>query len=200
MNDIADYKWYPMRVTYGRELKVKASLDSLGIDNYVPMTYHVVESQGERHKKLVPAIHNLIFIHSSLNVITGLKFNNALFCSLRYITRKSIVVKDAHSEIITVPANQMGNFIKATKGHEEDVTYLKCENNIAVLGERVRITDGIFFGVEGCVVRIQKNKHVVVNISSISSVMLNFVPNAYLEKVNDNDDNSFYQYKTCAGK
>lgn len=52
MNDTADYKWCPMRVTYGRELKVKASLDSLGIDNYVPMTYHVVESQGERHKKL----------------------------------------------------------------------------------------------------------------------------------------------------
>ena len=34
--------WFPMRVTYQRELKVKAELDRLGIENFVPMRYKVV--------------------------------------------------------------------------------------------------------------------------------------------------------------
>lgn len=37
--------WFPMRVTYGREMKVKAELDRLGIESFLPMKYKVVESQ-----------------------------------------------------------------------------------------------------------------------------------------------------------
>ena len=57
--------WFPMRVTYQREMKVKAELDRLGIENFVPMRYKVVESQNdgdmELRRVLVPAISNLIF-------------------------------------------------------------------------------------------------------------------------------------------
>ena len=31
--------WFPMRVTYQREMKVKAELDRQGIENFVPMRY-----------------------------------------------------------------------------------------------------------------------------------------------------------------
>ena len=41
-----EYKWYPMRVTYGRELKVKASLDSLDVDNIL-----VLQNWLERRRK-----------------------------------------------------------------------------------------------------------------------------------------------------
>ena len=35
--------WFPMRVTYQREMKVKTELDRLGIENFVPMRYRIVE-------------------------------------------------------------------------------------------------------------------------------------------------------------
>ena len=38
--------WFPMRVTYNRELKVKAALDQLGIENFLPMRYELVEGPG----------------------------------------------------------------------------------------------------------------------------------------------------------
>ena len=38
--------WFPMRVTYQREMKVKAELDRLGIENFAPMRYKVVEGQS----------------------------------------------------------------------------------------------------------------------------------------------------------
>ena len=61
--------WFPMRVTYQREMKVKAELDRLGIENFVPMRYKVVERQNdgdtELRRVLVPAINNLIFVRET---------------------------------------------------------------------------------------------------------------------------------------
>ena len=167
---------------------MKENLDKLGIDNYVPMTYETVETKGERHKQFVPAVHNLIFVHSSKETIKALKSNNTLLSSLRFIMKKSILDKDRKSEIITVPMNQMNNFIKATKGHEEDVTYLKNSNSLSTVGQKVRITNGVFFGVEGQIKRIHKNKRVLVCVEGISSVMLNFVPKKILEIISDGKD------------
>jgi len=33
--------WFPMRVTYSREMKVKGELERLEIENFVPMKYKV---------------------------------------------------------------------------------------------------------------------------------------------------------------
>ena len=46
-----------MWVTYQREIKVKAELDRLGIENFVPMRYNVVDGDTDNpHRELVPAI------------------------------------------------------------------------------------------------------------------------------------------------
>ena len=72
--------WFPMRVTYQREMKVKAELDRLGIENFVPMRYKVVESQNdgdtELRRVLVPAINNLIFVRSTQERVSELKRRN----------------------------------------------------------------------------------------------------------------------------
>ena len=44
--------WFPMRVTYSREMKVKGELDRLGIECFVPMTYKVVESRADGNADL----------------------------------------------------------------------------------------------------------------------------------------------------
>ena len=72
--------WFPMRVTYQREMKVKAELDRLGIENFVPMRYKVVESRNdgdtELRRKLMPAISNLIFVRSTQERVSELKQSN----------------------------------------------------------------------------------------------------------------------------
>ena len=47
--------WYVLRVSYSRELKIKAILDERGVKTFVPMIW--------RQKKLVPAVNNLCFVH-----------------------------------------------------------------------------------------------------------------------------------------
>ena len=46
--------WFPMRVTYSRELKIKAELDRLKIENFIPMTYKLLDADTERpHRDIV---------------------------------------------------------------------------------------------------------------------------------------------------
>ena len=61
--------WFPMRVTYQRELLVKQHLDQLEIENFLPMQV----DWANQEKKLVPAIHNLIFVRSTRQQLTELK-------------------------------------------------------------------------------------------------------------------------------
>ena len=69
--------WFPMRVTYQREMKVKAELDRLGIENFVPMRYKVVDGDTDNpHRELVPAINNLIFVRSTQELVSELKQKN----------------------------------------------------------------------------------------------------------------------------
>ena len=64
--------WFPMRVTYAREMKVKDELDRLKIENFLPMKYKVVDADTSHpHKELVPAINNLIFVRHTQKVILG---------------------------------------------------------------------------------------------------------------------------------
>lgn len=69
--------WFPVRVMYQREMNVKAELDRLGIESFVPMTYKVVNADTDNpYRKLVPAIRNLIFVRSTQERISHLKSSN----------------------------------------------------------------------------------------------------------------------------
>lgn len=78
--------WFPMRVTYARERKVKDELDRLKIENFLPMKYKVVDADTSHpHKELVPAINNLIFVRHTQKVISMLKSSNEVLKPLRYM-------------------------------------------------------------------------------------------------------------------
>lgn len=166
-----------MRVTYRRELKIKQHLDDLGIENFVPMHYEMVETAKGSKRKLVPAIHNLIFVHSTQATLTELKTGKKEFEPLRYMMRPT---ENGDHEIIHVPDYQMNNFLKVASVKDESVFFLKCNDFINKIGTRVRVTGGYFKDVEGTIKRVKKNKHVVVQIEGVAAVAIAFVPASYL--------------------
>ena len=178
-------RWYPMRVTYNREVKVKERLDALEVETYIPMHYQIVVRGGNRKRLLVPAIHNLIFVHSSQAYITNLKMTDPTMEPLRYIMHRSHEDKDAPATIVTVPDAQMENFIKATKVEDDSLVYLNYEDYLSKPGKRVMIIDGPFTGVEGVIKRIKKNRQVVVAIDDIAAVMITAVPRSFLKEIEE---------------
>jgi hypothetical protein len=173
-------RWYPMRVTYHRELRIKEQLDALGVDNFVPMHYDLSDSSDGHRKTLVPAIHNLIFVHESQQEITRLKMFNKQCTHMQYMVHRPSVASD-RSEIIVVPDVQMDNFIRVTSVMSDDLVYLKYTDFLDKVSQRVRVIDGNFTGAEGVIKRIKKDRVVVVLVKGVAAVAITHLPPSYLQ-------------------
>jgi len=177
--------WYPMRVTYSRELQAKAFLESLGVECFIPMHYEQIEGRHPRHKELRPALHNLIFVHASQAWITEMKMTRREMAPLRYMMRP---VHDdrgqtVRHEIIVVPDLQMDNFMRVASVADDRVFFIENLDFAGKPGQLVKVIAGDFAGVEGVIKRVKKNKRVVVQIEHVAAVAIAFLPSAYLELV-----------------
>jgi len=175
--------WFPMRVTYHREMKIKALLDELGVECFLPMHYELVETKsGGKKRVLLPAIHNLVFVRSTQEYLTNLKMYRDDFAPMRYIMKRSLST-DAKSEILQVPDVQMNNFMRVASVQDDRVIFLDNNEFIKKVGQRVKIVDGFFSGVEGVIKRINKNKKVVVQLEGVAAVAIAFVPASQLSLI-----------------
>ena len=88
-----------MRVTYSRELALKAFLDEEKIENFIPMRRDYIVRKGRRIRRLVPAVHNLVFIRSTRKRIDALKDKAGMNIPMRYIMDREqhlpIVIPDS---------------------------------------------------------------------------------------------------------
>ena len=175
------FSWYPMRVTYSREEKVKEALDRLEVENFLPMRYDLVKNKdGKPKRKLVPAVPNLIFVHSTQAVITELKMTRRELQPLRYMTDR---VADRVNHILCIPDRQMQNFMRVAKVQDDTVFFLQTNDYLNKEGQRVRVVDGDFAGVEGVIKRVKRNKHVVVQLEGLVAVAIAYIPGAYLQLI-----------------
>ncbi len=170
-------QWFAIRVTYNRELKVKRELDSLHIENFLPMKYRVILRGDRRVKELVPAINNLIFINISRENLKEYKASTTL--PIRYIMNRET------REPIVIPEYQMNNFIAVAGNVNEQIVYLNPILSNFKKGDKVRITGGVFEGAEGYFMRIKGDRRVVVCINGIAAVATTFVNPSLVEKLDD---------------
>lgn len=175
-----DVTWYVLRVTYQRELPTKEYLDNLNIENFVP--FRMVRrrhSNGRFYRAREAAVHNYIFVHSTKQVIDDLKkFRLPI---LRYVMFR----EDGETRIMTVPEDQMEHFIAIAGSLDEQVLYLSPLDVDLSKGDRVRITGGVFEGVEGVFMRVKnaREKRVVVKIDGVVAVATASVPYMLIEKI-----------------
>lgn len=170
--------WFPLRVTYSREMKFKAYLDETGVESFIPM--HYVRSGGDGAKrKLVPVVHNLIFLHTTAAVVARLKKDSPFSGQIRYI-----MSLDGRRPL-TIPHKQMQDFIAVAGSYDEQVLYLPVEESKLKVGDRVRITSGVWAGVEGRFVRIKRGLRVVVELEGFMAVATASLHPSMVEKVKE---------------
>ncbi len=176
--------WFAIRVTYNRELKVKEDLDARGITNFVPMQYRREERKGVMVKRLVPSVHNLIFVHIEPSKMKEYKMSTDL--PIRYIMNRGT---DGSRKPITVPDHEMENFIKVAGTYEEKLIYLNPEPGDFAKGERVRIIGGQFAGAEGIFVRVKGDRRVLINVQGLVAIATTYVHPSMIEKITDPEPN-----------
>ena len=139
-----------MRVTYRREMKVKAEMDALGVQAFVPMRR--IMQQGRRLKNtLEPAIHNLIFIYASKERVQELKKTRP---ELQYMMR----CMDGRKEKIIVPQRQMDGFMKVCTTSPDFIEIVSAEKMVLKPGQEVMVVSGPLQGIRGYFQRIEGHR------------------------------------------
>ena len=160
--------WFAMSAPYRRELKAREFLATRGIESFVPMTKAIVEKGHTKSSKIVPAIHNLIFVHTTKEIIQQVKQG------VDYLQYRTFPT-DGKNRPIIVPDKEMEQFIAVTRERMDELTYLKPEDIDIAQGTRVRIHGGTFDGTEGIFVKIKgkRKRRVVVLIEGLAAVTIN---------------------------
>lgn len=172
-------RWYAMSVPYNRVLRVKSMLDEKQISCFVPMRYEVRTVRGRKMRLYVPAVSNLIFVHTTDSCLKLFKQTTTF---LQYLVYKV----DGVSHKIIVPDAQMEQFMRVCRTNDEHLIYLKPEEINLSKGTRVRILGGIFNGVEGIFVKVKgkRNRRVVVLIDHVSAIAVSEVSPDLIEIIN----------------
>ena len=142
--------WFAMRVTYRREMKVKAEMDALGVPVFVPMRR--IMQPGRRLKNAFePAIHNLIFIHATEEKVQALKKSRP---ELQYMMRKM----NGKMEKIIVPQKQMDDFMKVCTTSQDFIEIVSAEGIRLKPGQEVMVVSGPLQGIRGHFQRVDGHR------------------------------------------
>lgn len=142
--------------------KLTAALDADGFEYFVP-----------------PQITTLVFIRSTLKLIDDFKTFREAGLHLYYLRSR------IDSQPIVVPDVQMSLFIKICQASEMPV--LMTEAPKVKLGDKVRVKEGPYAGLVGNVVRIRKQKRVLVNIADVIWATTAYISPDQLEVVGDSE-------------
>lgn len=156
-------RWYAMSAIYRSELKVKDYLDSRGIECYVPMTEVMRLRRGRRVREKIPAVCNLIFVHSDSRTINDIK---AVQPRLQFKT----MPVEGHNERIVIPDAQMAEFIKVSSSPAIEKEYIDPTLLKLRAGQRVKVTLADGTQIEGIFMTLKKKKTIVVNAGSVIAI------------------------------
>ena len=134
-----------------------------------------IERNGKQQTVVVPAVANLCFVRATYVELREFMDFFGEANPARFIWDKST------RKPIVVPDKAMADFILISRSMFDDVLILQEISSKLREGQKVRIKEGPFKGVEGTVVRIKKSRRVMVELPGMFAITTNYVPLQDLE-------------------
>lgn len=181
----ADHEWFVLRVTYNRTQKACDIISTANVQSYMPMHYIIKKEIGKKKRMLQPLLPNLFFVYATRETVNSIiKKKGEETSVLKFYLDKTKPLEDnGKHPPLTIPFTSMTNFIKATSTESEHVRIVSAEQCHYKSGDIVKVIDGEFKGVTGRVARIAGQQRVVVEISGLCLVATAYIPNGFLETV-----------------
>ena len=173
-------------MTYGRTEKALGVLQTANVETYLPMHYVVKEINGKRKLVHEPLLPNIIFAHMTRKKTHEFVKEPAITAKwLKYYTDKTKPVEKetGKNPPVTIPDNEMLNFIKLTSVNSEHIMVLPPERCHFKSGDLVRVIDGAFTGVVGRVGRAAGQQRVIVVLDGVCNVATAYIPNDFIQIV-----------------
>ena len=181
----ANHEWFVLRVTYNRTQKACDIISTANVQSYMPMHYVIKKEIGKKKRMLQPLLPNLFFIYATREAADSIvrKKGDELSIVKYYLDKTKPLEENGKHPPLTIPFTAMTNFIKATSTSNEHVRIVSSEQCHYKSGDIVKVIDGEFKGVTGKVARIAGQQRVVVEISGLCLVATAYIPNGFLEIV-----------------
>ena len=177
-------QWFVLRATYGRTEKAHDYLQAKNIETYLPMHYVIKEINGKRKLVHEPLLPNLIFAYMTREKSHEFVKKPSVTASwLKYYTDKTKEVeKDTgKNPPVTIPDNEMTNFIKLTSVNSEHIMVVPPKRCHFKSGDLVRVIDGPYTGVVGRVGRAAGQQRVFVVLEGVCTVATAYIPNDFIQ-------------------
>ena len=185
-----DKCWYVFRASYGREDKASDYIVEDGSFVYIAKRYVRKSVKGRITKVLETLIPNLLFVYTTSEKAEEYVKKTPTLSYLTYYYNHFHRNEQQKNPPLTVSCKEMENFILATSNKSEHLMFVGEGQCHFKGGETVKVTDGIFKGVEGRVARVAGQQRVVVSLENIGLVSTAYIPTAFLMKLEPDSENN----------
>ena len=179
----ATKKWYVLRVSYGRSIKAARHIAKCQIDFYHPLHKVMKMVNNKRRKVTEPLLPNLIFVYAQNEVVEQLVKDLNPDGLLSYYYNHFQEDFFGKNPPLTIPIHCMDNFIRATSVPDSDILVVSPCYCHFKSGDRVRVIEGAFRGVEGRIARAAGQQRVIVELEGLCLVATAYIPTAFLRPI-----------------
>lgn len=172
---LTEKKWYAAKVQYNRVQPIR---ERLVTDNVV---YFIPE-----------IISSLVFLEATDDYLVHFEQD---FFSRLWIYRDPLTRKPS-----PIPNHEMELFMFVCSAGKQGLTYLGDDKPEYHRGDRVRVTDGPFKGAEGHIVRIKKDRRLVVSIRGVAALATTYIHPQFLEPISVPETTSRFLSQTVISK
>lgn len=153
--------WYAAKVFFNRMEPVELQLQLDDVKYYAPKD----------------VIGSLIFVYATENYVALLREQHfrQLWFYTDVLTHKLSVIPNREMEI----------FIFVTSSGEKGLIYLGDDKPEYHKGDKVRVIEGPFKGVEGHIKRIKKDRRLIVSLQGVAAIATSFIHPDFLQKIEE---------------
>lgn len=171
-------RWYALKVFYNRTASLRQKITARDVETYVPMQTIEKYDQAGLHYEERPLVNSLMFIRCKESWLVSFKKENPddfMFYRAADSKRPG-----------PIDDGEMRMFMFITSADRGRNLHYFGENDSAFkMGQKVRVTNGIYKGAEGYIKRIKRDRKLIVAVSGVAVVAVSYIPMEYLEKIED---------------
>lgn len=180
-------QWFVLRATYARVSKAHEYLTQDGTKTYFPQHHIQKEINGKKKRVLEPLIPNILFVYATPEKVETYVKHTPALSYLSYYYNHFQTDAQGKNPPLTIPYEEMMNFIRATSVDNEHIRLVSPEQCRYKSGDLVRVVEGDFKGIIGKVARVQGQQCVVIEVEGLCLVATTYVPTGFVEIIQNKE-------------
>ena len=175
--------WFVLRISYGRVNKAKDLLESRNIEYYLPLHYTMKIIKNKKKRVIEPLIPNILFVYTEQSTLKQMLSRKEFIGLLSYYYNHFERDEFGKNPPLIVDYKKMEQFISLTTIMNEHIKIVDNKACNFKYGDFVRVTDGMFKGIEGRVARVSGQQRVIVELKGLCLVATAYIPTSFIERL-----------------